>query len=116
MILVYAQAHGLSERHKRRARERAAPGQRDLDEFTFERPAVNPRHVLVAEAYNNGETVQGLMELYQVQVNTIIDHLARYIQEGNTLRPDGELLSLISLAPELQSAALAAFGKLGVDA
>ena len=49
-------------------------------------------------------------------MNTIVDHLTRYVQEGSSLRhTDGELLSLISLDPEQQSSSLAAFEKLGVD-
>jgi hypothetical protein len=72
--------------------------------------------VRIGEAYNQGETLKTLMELYQVQMNTILDHLTKYAQEGNPLRStDGELLSLISLDTELQSSALAAFEKLGAD-
>jgi ATP-dependent DNA helicase RecQ len=56
------------------------------------------------------------MELYQVQMNTILDHLTKYAQEGNSLRhSDGELLSFVSLDAELQASALTAFEKLGAD-
>ncbi|HEX7395652.1 MAG TPA: DNA helicase RecQ, partial [Anaerolineaceae bacterium] len=67
----------------------------------------------VAEAYNDGETIQKLMELYGVSRSTILDHLANYALGGNALRPGEDLLALSTLRPEMQNAALMAFREMG---
>ncbi len=71
------------------------------------------RYVMVAEAYNAGESVAALMERYHVTAATILDHLARYIEAGNTIRRAEELLALSTVSPDQQSAAFAAFDELG---
>jgi ATP-dependent DNA helicase RecQ len=68
---------------------------------------------MVAEAFNAGESVAALMERYQVTAGTILDHLARYAEDGHTLRASDELLSLSSASPDQQAAAFAAFEELG---
>ena len=85
-----------------------------------ERPAPAGRSSLkggrtleVAQAYNDGQTIEQLMEAYGVSRGTILDHLANYALEGNSLRPGEDLLALSALRPELQNAALRAFRELG---
>jgi hypothetical protein len=73
----------------------------------------NRRYRIVAEAYNAGETVEGLMEGYGVTAGTILDHLARYLSAGNKLRDGADLRALSSAAPEQQQAAFAAFDEFG---
>jgi hypothetical protein len=68
--------------------------------------------VIVAEAYNAGETVQSLMERYHVTIGTILDHLARYLADGNKLRMSDELQSLASVTPEQMQTVFAAFDEL----
>lgn len=48
-----------------------------------------PRHVEVGEAFNRGASIGRLMETYNVKEITVLDHLLKYIQEGNSLREDG---------------------------
>ena len=67
---------------------------------------------LVAEAYDSGETIQGLMERYRVTQGTILGHLTRYLSAGNTLRKGEDLQELTSVAPEQKQAILAAFDEL----
>jgi hypothetical protein len=66
----------------------------------------------VAEAFNTGETIQSLAERYQVTTSTILEHLARYLSEGNTLRSSKDVQALTSATLEQQAAAFAAFGEL----
>ncbi|HEX7974797.1 MAG TPA: DNA helicase RecQ [Anaerolineales bacterium] len=110
LIKAYCREHGTSERPKPRARKAARASGPEAEATQLD---LKPRYVEVAEAYNDGQPVQALMEAYRVQQGTILDHLARYVQEGNTLRPDEGLLALTSLPAEQQSAALAAFDELG---
>ena len=52
------------------------------------------------------------MRRYSVTVGTILDHLARYLSAGNTLRKDSDLQSLSSASPDQQQAVFAAFDEL----
>jgi uncharacterized protein YpbB len=70
----------------------------------------------VGEAYNNGQTIQELMDQYKVQRATILDHLARFALEGTPLRRGEDLQSLVDLPLERQLAALKAFEELGAQA
>ena len=72
-----------------------------------------PRHVIVGEAYNAGQSISALMQQYGVQRGTILDHLATFAQEGNPLRQGDDFLSLLDLPGEQQEAALQAFEQLG---
>jgi ATP-dependent DNA helicase RecQ len=71
------------------------------------------RYVMVAEAFNAGESVTALMERYHVTAATILDHLARYAEAGHSLRRAEELLAISSASPDQQAAAFAAFDELG---
>ncbi|MBN1370901.1 MAG: DNA helicase RecQ [Anaerolineaceae bacterium] len=72
-----------------------------------------PRHVIVAEAYNAGQSISDLMQEYGVKRGTIIDHLAAFTQDGNALRQSEDFLSMLDLPGEQQEAALQAFEQLG---
>jgi ATP-dependent DNA helicase RecQ len=74
-----------------------------------------PRYVLVAEAFNQGESIENLMSRYGVQLTTILDHLGRYILAGKTLKNVASLLALSSLLPDRQQAIFKAFDDLGVE-
>ena len=98
VIQAYCVNHGLNEKPKETVREKSD---------------AHRRYVLVAEAYNAGETLQSLMERYHVTAGTILDHLTRYLAAGNKLRNGPDLQSLVSATPEQQQAASAAFEDLG---
>jgi ATP-dependent DNA helicase RecQ len=99
VIKTYCEKHGLKENPK---------------EATREKSDSNRRYVIVAEAYNAGETIQSLMERYQVTAGTIIEHLSRYLAAGNKLRNDGDFGSLMSITLEQHQDAFSAFDELGL--
>jgi ATP-dependent DNA helicase RecQ len=80
-----------------------------------EKLKMNPRYVLVAEAYNNGCSIIDLVEQYRVQQGTILNYLAKYVQEGNLLRSGGDFLSLLDIPLETQKEALGAFAAFGAE-
>jgi ATP-dependent DNA helicase RecQ len=104
-ILAYCQPRGLAE--KMRALPVPIPSANP--------DGVKPRYVEVSEAYNAGETIQQLVERYQVQPGTILDHLSKYAQEGHVLRSAEELLNWLKLSPDQREIALKAFEELGVE-
>ncbi len=71
-------------------------------------------HNQIGEAYNNGATIQELMDHFGVQQGTIFNHLSKYIQQGNSLRSD-EFLALPDLPEELSQRVMRAFELLGTE-
>jgi ATP-dependent DNA helicase RecQ len=114
VVISYCEKHGLKERPRPSPKGKAESespspsGRRARDEGEL-----SERTRLVAEMYNDGKTVQDLMNLYQVTMGTILEHLMKYVLAGNTLRAGDDLNSLSSAASEQKQAALAAFDELG---
>ncbi|MFZ6026683.1 MAG: DNA helicase RecQ [Chloroflexota bacterium] len=104
VIREYCEAHHLAEKAKP-SRETVPVAQM----------ALKPRHVVVAEAYNDGQSVSELMAAWSVKQTTILDHLWKYAGEGNALRRSDDLLDLIDLPETQKQAALQAFERFGVD-
>ena len=98
VIKAYCQKKGLKEKQKEVLRPKNDSGR---------------RYVFVGEAYNAGESIQSLMERYQVQASTIVNHLVRFAAAGNPLRNGDELQLLTSTSPDQQQAAMQAFDELG---
>ncbi len=98
VIQTYCEKHDLQEKQKETTREKSDNGR---------------RYVIVAEAYNAGETVQSLMDRYHVTASTILEHLSRYLAAGNSLRNDRDLQAMTSTTLEQQQNAFAAFEELG---
>jgi ATP-dependent DNA helicase RecQ len=71
-----------------------------------------PRHRVIAKAYNDGSSITELAEEYNVQEQTIINHLARFINEGNKVRSD-ELLKKVSIDKSKQKKVFNEFGENG---
>jgi ATP-dependent DNA helicase RecQ len=97
VITSYCAKHDLREKEKIVAREKSD---------------ANRRYVIVAEAYNAGETVDELMRKYGVAIGTILDHLARYMAAGNPLRRGEDLHMQSTATAEQQQAVFAAFDEL----
>lgn len=72
------------------------------------------RHMAVGEAYNDGQSISGLMAAYSIKQVTVIDHLFKYIKEGHALRPDG-LIELSIVTPEQKTRVFKTFDELGTD-
>jgi ATP-dependent DNA helicase RecQ len=106
IIQLYCQEHDLEERTRPSAQPLPA-GQMNMD--------LKPRQLEVAEAYNDGTSVEGLAEIYQVKLGTILDHLWQFERNGGSLRPSDDFLRLAAVDPAQQAQALAAFQELGTD-
>jgi ATP-dependent DNA helicase RecQ len=98
VLRAYCQKHAIPEKTKGVRRPKDDSGR---------------RYVMVAEAFNSGESVSALMERYHVTIGTILDNLARYNEAGHKLRQAGDLLALSSASPDQQAAAFTAFAELG---
>jgi ATP-dependent DNA helicase RecQ len=103
LVQEFCQERGLQERLPRNGGE-ARPTRQTVSK---------PRHVIVGEAYNEGQSILALMQQYGVQRSTILDHLAAFALEGNPVRQGDDFLSLLDLPGEQQEAALQAFEQLG---
>lgn len=105
VVQSYCAAKKIGEKPKETKRQAAPAAQMTL----------NPRHLQVAEAYNLGRTIDELMDEYQVKEGTILDHLARYAQDGGTLRTGQDFLDRLNLPQELVERALEVFAVQGAS-
>jgi ATP-dependent DNA helicase RecQ len=117
VIGEYCRKHGLQEiprpdtsRQKEASGSPVLPGK--AESIDGELPE---RTRLVAEAFNQGQTVITLMERHRVTMGTILEHLTRYALAGNPLRNGEDLQLLSSVAPELKQAVFTAFQELGSE-
>ena len=116
VIKPYCEKHGLAEHphpqpfpQKGKRTESPSPrGSRGRGEGE-----IGERTRFIGEAYNAGDTIQDLMNRYQVITGTILEHLTSYVSAGNTLRSTEDLQSLTSATPEQKQAAFNAFNELG---
>ncbi|RJP46235.1 MAG: DNA helicase RecQ [Anaerolineaceae bacterium] len=102
VIRNYCEKHGLEERALTPSPSPKGRGESEL----------SPRTRIIAEAFNEGATIQELMERHGIVASTILDHLTKYILAGNKLSNGKGLQSLTSATPEQQGAAFAAFDEL----
>ena len=109
MIKPYCEKHGLKESLSPQPSRQRNKGVRN--EKSEEQ--ISERTRLVAEAFNDGTTVETLMERHQVTRGTILEHLTNYVLAGNPLRNGEALHAITSATPEQKEAALAAFAELG---
>jgi len=109
VLKAYCEKHGLKEiQHPRssptnpftKVRGESSPGE------------LGERTRMIAEAFNEGTTIQTLMERHQVTKGTILEHLTKYILAGNKLRNGADLQALTSATTDQQEAAFAAFAEL----
>jgi ATP-dependent DNA helicase RecQ len=105
LIREYCQPRHISERPKRAARPATPEAPKNL----------SPRYTQVGEAFNAGESIPQLMEHYQVQLGTILDHLSTFALQGHSLRRDETILSYSNLPAEPRQAVLAAFQEAGAE-
>ena len=71
-----------------------------------------PRHRVVAKAYNDGSSITELAKEYNIQEQTIVNHLARFTNEGNRVRLDG-LLERITIDKSKQKKVFREFDENG---
>ena len=77
-------------------------------------PALRKRCHMVGEAFNSGQSVEQLAEVWQVKRDTVMDHLYSYFREGYPLRTGG-LRHLLQSPDEQQERAMQAFEELGLE-
>jgi ATP-dependent DNA helicase RecQ len=106
VIKPFCEKHGLKEKPKSAETGSRAEKLRDKSDS-------GRRYVIVAEAYIAGESIETLMARYKVTAGTILDHLARFVAAGNTLRPGDDLLALAPGSPDTQKAVFDGFDELG---
>jgi len=106
VIKAFCEKRGLKEKMH------PAPTSSSEKEKTAEADELSGRTLLIAQAFNDGASVQGLMEQHKVTMGTILEHLTKYVSAGNKLRNDAEVRMLISASPEKQQSAFAAFDEL----
>jgi ATP-dependent DNA helicase RecQ len=109
VIKPYCEKHGVKESFHRTVSPshsgREARGEGEISE-------ISPRTHIIAEAFDNGTTVQELMERHGFVASTIFEHLMKYIMAGNKLNNGESLQSLTSATPEQQQTVFAAFDEL----
>ncbi len=54
-----------------------------------EKVSSKEKHVLIGEAYNNGQSIEHLAEQYGVKKGTIVKQLKKYLEEGHSIRTEG---------------------------
>lgn len=72
---------------------------------------VGEKTKMIADGFNNGLSIQMLMERYGVTQGTILEHLTKYVMAGNKLRNADELHSLTSATKEQVQIAFSAFAE-----
>ncbi len=75
--------------------------------------STKPKYMIVSEFYNEGKPIDKLAKEFGVQERTIIQHLFKYANEGNTIRTN-ELIERINLSEKYHQKVFDAFEKNGV--
>jgi ATP-dependent DNA helicase RecQ len=112
VVKSYCEKHGLAEHpHPRPFSQKGKEAESPSPNGSGVRGEVEigERTRFIGEAYNAGDTIQDLMNRYQVTQGTILEHLTKYAMAGNTLRNSVDLQSRTSATPEQKQAAFAAF-------
>jgi len=104
IIKEYCHTHNIESR-PRRTRTQISGNDRSLRK---------KRHVVIGEAYNSGQSVSRIMTGFNIKQITVLDHLYKYLQEGNSLKPD-EFLTLSTIPPDQKTAVLETFDRLGSE-
>ncbi|MGA1876253.1 MAG: DNA helicase RecQ [bacterium] len=63
------------------------------------------KHVMIGEAYNSGQSIREIMETFNIKLDTVLNHLYKYLQEGHRIRSE-ELLTLSTLSSEQRTLVL----------
>jgi ATP-dependent DNA helicase RecQ len=111
-IKSYCEKHGLKENLSSPPLRQEEKGVSTAGRQARDKEEIGERTRLVAEAFNEGTTVEILMERHQVTRGTILEHLTKYALAGNPLRNGEDLHALTSATPEQKQAAFAAFQEL----
>ena len=73
-----------------------------------------PRHLVIAEMYNEGLSVADISRNESIKLNTIISYLYQYILDGNTIRKEG-IIPLLPDDEKLVAEISGSFSRLGTE-
>lgn len=102
VVREYAAVHGLVEKRRALSGVSAAGGKGE-------------RTTAVGDAYNAGQGVEAIAAAMGIRPRTVIDHLWKYLQQGNALLSADGLLELSGLSEAEQARVLACFAEHGPD-
>ncbi len=71
-----------------------------------------PKHIETSKLFNEGRTIEQIAEQFQIMPGTVIDHLHKFLLEGNSLKNDS-ILAFSKLTKERQDEVLKIFDKEG---
>jgi ATP-dependent DNA helicase RecQ len=91
------------------------PAPKTKDALIKNPPSDEPkRYQLIGAAHQAGRSLKDLADTFNIKEKTLLDHLYRYLKEGNRL-PSNEFLTRSNLTVEVQKQVLEAFDQKGVD-
>jgi len=79
------------------------------------RQAGRQRHLVIGQALDSGRSIRGIMSEFNVKLDTVLNHLFKYFQDGRTIRSADELLKLSTLSPDQRHLVLETFKRLGPE-
>jgi ATP-dependent DNA helicase RecQ len=82
---------------------------------TLPRKPERQRHVVIGEALDSGRSVQEIMAEFNIKLDTVLNHLFKYYQEGRTMRSADELIKMSTCSPDQKHLVLDAFKRLGPE-
>jgi ATP-dependent DNA helicase RecQ len=109
VIRVYCEKHRLKENFD----SHAAPRSSSKKKASQGNNSLPGRTLLIAEAFNTGDSIQTLMERHQVTRGTIIEHLTHFAMTGYVLRNGEDMRSLSTVDTRQRQAAFTAFDEFG---
>lgn len=71
------------------------------------------RTYMIADGFNEGLSIDGLIERHKISKGTILDHLSKYVMAGNKLVNQAGLQVQIAVKPEQKDSAFQAFDQHG---
>jgi ATP-dependent DNA helicase RecQ len=107
IIVGYCREHHIEER----------PGKKRKALPNVPEPVHKPgkrRYVIIGEAYNTGKSIGKIMAEFNINPDTVINNLYKYLQAGHTLRPDG-ILELSTIPSDQQDIVLETFRRFGTE-
>ena len=105
VIKSFCEKHGLDERAHALTPSPSPKGRGESE--------LGERTRIVGETFNEGATIQSLMERQGVTRGTILDHLSKFAMAGNKLRNGGDLQAATSATSEQQQITFAVFDEQG---
>ena len=106
LIRHYCQKHGIEEKQP-------APTQKKSTKSG--KAESSRRYFAIGEAFNAGDSIQDLLEHFDVTAATIIDNLAKYVAEGNSLSNLQYLENQVDISLLLKNAVYNVLEELGSE-